>query len=433
MLKETPVVTCFLRHRGEVLLLKRSDAVGSYVGRWGAPAGHVEGDPNATARKEIDEEAGLSDAVDVVRRGMSFSAEDEEQETRWIIHPYLFDCRNRDVRLNRESTEATWVPPTELLRRETVPNLWTAYAHVAPTVETIRNDRTHGAAYLSLRTLEVLRDEAGHLAWQESRQGEIDAEKTWQRIEALARQLLEVRPSMAALRNRVNRAMHACYAKRSAETAEHAAREGIARALAADDRAAEQAAILIAGKRVLTLSRSGTVEAALQQADPAPRVFVAASHPGDEGIGVAERLDDASLDVTLLPDAAMAHAISEEHIDLILTGADTVLPSGAVVNKTGTRLAALAAREAGIPFYAACATDKIRPDEQADLEEGPPAQVYAGDAPLRVLNPTFEVMPTDLVTSLVTERGLLKPDAIGKVADELRALTGWQDKEERMK
>ena len=42
-------VVCFLRNRGEVLLLRRSDQAGSYAGRWNAVAGHVEGDPDGAA------------------------------------------------------------------------------------------------------------------------------------------------------------------------------------------------------------------------------------------------------------------------------------------------------------------------------------------------------------------------------------------------
>lgn len=66
-MNETHVVTCFLRYRGEVLLLHRSDAVGSYAGQWGAVAGHAEGDPDGAAREEIAEETGLDDAVSFVR------------------------------------------------------------------------------------------------------------------------------------------------------------------------------------------------------------------------------------------------------------------------------------------------------------------------------------------------------------------------------
>ncbi|MDX1746036.1 MAG: NUDIX domain-containing protein, partial [Halobacteriales archaeon] len=61
--EERHVVTVFLRNAGDVLLLKRSDAVGTYQSRWGAVSGYAEGDPDAAARWEIGEETGLLDHV----------------------------------------------------------------------------------------------------------------------------------------------------------------------------------------------------------------------------------------------------------------------------------------------------------------------------------------------------------------------------------
>ncbi|MFB6095104.1 MAG: NUDIX domain-containing protein, partial [Halodesulfurarchaeum sp.] len=54
----TPVVTVFLRNEGAVLLLRRSEEVGSYPGAWGAVAGHAEGDPESQALAEVEEETG---------------------------------------------------------------------------------------------------------------------------------------------------------------------------------------------------------------------------------------------------------------------------------------------------------------------------------------------------------------------------------------
>jgi len=159
-LEVTPVVTCFLRAGGDVLLLRRSGEVGSYRGRWGAVAGYAEGDPAAAARREIEEETGLGSAVEPVRRGEPFEVVDRDLGKRWIVHPYLFDCSTREVTLDRESVECAWVPPTEILRRDVVPELWTSWRRVAPDEETVAADREHGSAWISLRALEVLRDRA---------------------------------------------------------------------------------------------------------------------------------------------------------------------------------------------------------------------------------------------------------------------------------
>ena len=139
---ETDVVTCVLRHGGAVLLLRRSEDVGSYAGRWGAVAGHAEGDPDAAARAEIREEAGLDPgAVTLVRRGDPFPVTDADLGTRWVVHPYLFDCPGRAVETNWETAEHAWIAPTAILHRETVPELWTSYDRVRPGVAAVAEDR----------------------------------------------------------------------------------------------------------------------------------------------------------------------------------------------------------------------------------------------------------------------------------------------------
>ena len=62
-MKEIAVVTCFLTHRGRILLLKRSDRVGSYRGRWAGVSGYMETEPDAQALVEIFEETGLAAGV----------------------------------------------------------------------------------------------------------------------------------------------------------------------------------------------------------------------------------------------------------------------------------------------------------------------------------------------------------------------------------
>lgn len=419
---ETHVVTCFLRNRGKVLLLRRSEDVGSYAGQWGAVAGHAEGDPDAAAWTEIAEETGLEGAVTLVRRGASFAVDDEELGTRWVVHPYLFDCERRDASINWETTKAEWVTPTAILRRDTVPDLWRSYEHVAPTAERVAGDHEHGSAYISICALEVLRDCAGVLAHEGG-----DPDDAWHELHDEAVRLLETRPSMAALRNRVNHVMYECMPELEPAVVEKTAHAAIERAFRADARTAQRAAGYVAGRRVLTLSRSGTVLQALRQADPAPAVIVAESRPDREGVYVAETLARDGLDVTLITDAAVATLLGEETAGVVLVGADTTLPSGAVINKTGTRMAALAAHHESIPFYVTMATDKVTTDDTPHLEEGTPEALYAGEAPLSVRNPTFEVTPAALVSGFITEQGILHPSEMRDVAYELKAWSRWME------
>ena len=420
----TPVVTVFLRNRGEVLLFRRSDDVDSYSGQWGAVAGHVENDdPRASALDEIEEETGLHEHdVTLAQEGSPFTVNDEDRGTRWRVHPFLFDTDTRSIETNWETAEAEWVSPTTLLRRDTVPDLWTSYRRVAPSIIGITDDTTHGSAHLSIRALEVLRDRAGMLATSDA----ATIEDARSRLISTAHRLLEARPSMAALANRIHRVMHASRPELPPETIETNAHEAIHDALAADVEAADTAATQVRGSHVLTLSRSGTVLNALRRADPSPTVTVAVSEPGGEGIGVAERLLDAGLDVTLIPDAAVARRLDEASIDAVLVGADTVLPSGAVANKVGTYGAALAAHRADVPLYAACAVDKISVDDEASDESAPARTVYDGPEDLEVWAPRFDTTPAALITGgLLTERGQLTTDEVSAVVEELTELRAW--------
>ena len=412
---EAAVVTCFLRNRGEVLLLHRADDAETYPGRWGTVTGYVEDDdPAGTALMEVEEETGLGDDdVELVRAGEPFVVRDDALGRQWRIHPFLGDAGRRDVALNEESAAAEWTSPTAILRRETVPDLWRSYERVAPTIETVAGDAEHGSAYVSIRGLEVLRDAAGAAA-----AGDDD----WARIVEVAEALLDARPSMAALGNRVNRAMAGA---ESADDVEAAATDGIERAYAADEAAAREAASLLDGGSVLTLSRSGTVLDGLREG--AAAAIVAESRPAREGVGVAESLAGAGLDVTLCTDAAVAHLLADRDVDAVVVGADAVLPDGRVVNKTGTRAAALAAAREGVPCYAVAAVDKVQTDDVAHLEAGDPAAVYDGDAPIEAANPTFDVTPADLLAGVVTERGVLDAEGVTSVAEEHGELAGWRE------
>jgi translation initiation factor 2B subunit (eIF-2B alpha/beta/delta family) len=207
---------------------------------------------------------------------------------------------------------------------------------------------------------------------------------------------------------------------------ERAASEALTEAFDADERAAAWPDSPDAPDTVLTLSRSGTVCGAIESADPS-QVFVAESRPAREGVGVAESLAPER-EVTLHTDAAVGHVLATEMVDAVVVGADAVLADGSVVNKTGTRLVALAAAREGVPVYVVCAADKVTPREEPHLESGSPGAVYDGDAPLDVLNPTFDVTPADLVTGVLTDHGALDTASVAEVAAEHASLADWDER-----
>ena len=132
MLTEKQVVTCFLESDGEILILQRSEQVGSYQGRWAGVSGFVETTPDEQAMTEIREEAGLNEAdVRLMKKGEPLTVEDEQLGTRWIVHPYLFQVTDRgEIRIDWEHKETRWIKPEEISDFQTVPRLKEALAQV---------------------------------------------------------------------------------------------------------------------------------------------------------------------------------------------------------------------------------------------------------------------------------------------------------------
>lgn len=123
-LKATPVVTAILQDaEGRVLLLKRSEKVGSYRGLWAGVSGYLEGSsPRSQALREIGEEVGLGPGeVTFLREAPPVYTRHEEEV--FVVHPLLFRARSTEVRLDWEHTEHAWVDPHEIAKRPTVPKL----------------------------------------------------------------------------------------------------------------------------------------------------------------------------------------------------------------------------------------------------------------------------------------------------------------------
>lgn len=131
---EKHVVTCFLqRNDGRVLIMRRSEKVGTYRGKWGAVAGYLEKKPVEQAYTEIKEETGLERYdVFLVREGKSVIVVDEDLNRKWIVHPFLFYVETPGkVKIDWEHVEIRWVLPEEIKEMDTVPGLYDAYLSVS--------------------------------------------------------------------------------------------------------------------------------------------------------------------------------------------------------------------------------------------------------------------------------------------------------------
>jgi ADP-ribose pyrophosphatase YjhB (NUDIX family) len=120
------VVTVFLTWGGKVLVLKRSDKVGSYRGHWAGVSGYVESaDPLKQAYVEMAEEVGLGkEDVSMARMGKPLEVFDPARKRAWRVHPFLFVVHKPDkIRLDWENVEMRWILPEEIDQLQTVPAL----------------------------------------------------------------------------------------------------------------------------------------------------------------------------------------------------------------------------------------------------------------------------------------------------------------------
>ena len=164
---------------------------------------------------------------------------------------------------------------------------------------------------------------------------------------------------------------------------------------------------------ILTHSYSSTVAAALELCEGL-RIYVTESRPGFEGRDLAERLARLGFDVTLIVDSAASYVLDKGEVDAVITGCDAVLDDCSIVNKIGTKMIALAASEAEVPFTVV--TDLWKAAVHGiSLEEHAPEEVYEKKLPgLSSLNPYFEVVPARYITSFITDEGVFRPSRLGK-------------------
>jgi methylthioribose-1-phosphate isomerase len=149
------------------------------------------------------------------------------------------------------------------------------------------------------------------------------------------------------------------------------------------------------------------------------KVYADETRPRLQGMQLtAWELMQDGIPVTVIPDGAAASLMGSGKVHAVVVGADRIAANGDVANKIGTRSVAICARYHGIPFYVAAPTTTIdwglEHGGLIPIEERAPDEVTAiGQhriAPdgVEVWNPSFDVTPAELVTAIVTERGVVR-------------------------
>ncbi len=149
------------------------------------------------------------------------------------------------------------------------------------------------------------------------------------------------------------------------------------------------------------------------------RVYADETRPRLQGAKLtAWELQKNGIDVTVICDNMAAFLMQRSKIDLIVVGADRIAANGDTANKIGTYNLAVLAKHHGIPFYIVAPSSTIDlqvPEGKAiPIEERAPEEVaMAGKENLaprgvKVWNPAFDVTPANLITAIITDRGVCR-------------------------
>lgn len=199
---------------------------------------------------------------------------------------------------------------------------------------------------------------------------------------------------------------------------------------------ANGAALLKDGARVLTHCNAGALATAgwgtalgvIRSAVEAGKkisVIADETRPFLQGARLtAWEMVQENIPVTLITDNMAGYMMAHGEVDAVVVGTDRVAANGDVANKIGTYMVAVLARRHNIPFYVACPLSTIDmniasgadiPIEERSVEEVKGFRDYQwATEGVKIRNPAFDVTPAELVTGLITEKGVvLRPDVQG--------------------
>ena len=149
------------------------------------------------------------------------------------------------------------------------------------------------------------------------------------------------------------------------------------------------------------------------------KVIATETRPIQQGSRLtAFELKHDGIDVSLIPDTAVGYTMANNLVNKIVVGADRILRTGHVYNKIGTYQVATMAKQHNIPFYVAAPLstfDMESNPEDVVIEQRKASEVTGiGDkktAPddINVINPAFDMTPPELISGIITEKGIAKP------------------------
>jgi len=266
----------------------------------------------------------------------------------------------------------------------------------------IQQDRGHGASELGFVALQGINVVAQQWSGQ---RGYLLKKQLLQLLDELA----AIRPSMIALNHLLGQLS---LRLKNLETADvNSLKTSIARLvdeIAEKARAAQlgtakkMADRIVEGDVIMSFSVSSTIKQVFSEAESRiGRVYIPESRPGNEGLLLAQFLNELHVDTICITESQINLFMPE--CDKVLVGADAVLGNGDVVNKAGTSLMALSAHYHRVPFFVCAESFKHTRRATVPLEEMDVAELGISVEGVSARNVYFDVTPDALITSIVRD------------------------------
>ncbi len=437
------VVTSFIHSEGKIIILRRSQKVGTHPQKWAGVSGYLEKkeEPLTRALREIEEETSLTQGMlKLIKTSEPIGIPDSEADIFWVIYPHLFNTQKSEIKTDWEHTEYRWIYPRDLPKYDVVPGLNETLQKVLPTpienitrsreviesVKMIDIDGAHSASWLALKAVKTL------VQASEAYDTEMPYDYLTH-LKMIAQYLMNIRPSMASIHSQVGDLLYRIVEKSKHTTTQEEIKQFVKRESDFFSRESEEDAEAIAenvskliptNSRILTHSYSYIVVKALKLAHDSKKdihVFVTESRPLFEGRAAAKELSEYGIPTTLIIDAAAGFFAGK--VRLLLIGADSLLADGSVINKVGTYPLALAAAHQGVPLYVATELNKVNLRSyftQILLEEKVSTEVWP-ERPdtVAIRNLYFDITPKFFIREIITEKGKIRPDEILRICEEI--------------
>ncbi len=286
--------------------------------------------------------------------------------------------------------------------------------------EGIRTMRIRGAGKIARAAAEALKIAA------ETYNGKHEPDEFRKYMNEAAKLILSTRPTAVSLPNAVYYVMYALekplgYRELRDELISRA-EEFIRNSLEAVKRIGEIGARRIKQDSVVLThchsTAAATVIITAYKMNKIKKVYSTETRPFYQGRITARHLLEAGVPVEQIPDSSVRYIMHE--VDQVVVGADTIASNGALVNKVGTSQVTLAAHEARVRVFVAAETYKFSPmtviGELVPIEYRDPTEIVPREwidkhPNVTVLNPAFDVTPPEYIDAIITEEGVIPPQA----------------------